>query len=689
MRTSVLVLLLICFGSTLDAQTNLDSLYSVWQDKNQAEPDRLHAFHEYIRNKYLNSDPDSAFYLAGLQYEFAHSADLQMQKGEALLLQARALNLKGEYTQASEYFDRSMELFTEIGAKDQLAKSFIDKASLYIDLGKYDSAYAYFDMSIATYQELNDSSGVATVLLRKAYTAEISARYTEAMEYAFEALRISEKLKDSVGIADAYVKLSAILYQQKNYEGSIEYGMKALEFLKQTNDRESVADAYLEIGYSYLILGDLDTALTYMNRTLDIRTAIGSSPLSIGSAINGRGNVYKHMGDYDNALADYMRCLEISKAQGSELGIMAPTANIGHVYILMEEYEKSLPYLFTAVEMMEASDNRLNIVENYMHISKAYEELGQFEKSLKWYRKYNTTKDSIFTTQKDHTLSELRTQYETEKKEEQIASLEKKAELEMQAHQRDRLIKILLVVLAVLLVAFAFGLWNRLAFMRNSRGIIQKERDRSETLLLNILPKEVAEELKEKGEAEAQLIDHATVLFSDFKGFTAISEKLSPKELVRDLNDCFSAFDAIMDKYGIEKIKTIGDSYMAAGGLPLPDALHAENVVRAAFEMRDFIRAGKAKKIEAKQPYFEIRIGIHTGPVVAGIVGVKKFQYDIWGDTVNTASRMESSGEVGKVNISQSTYEILKNDSRFEFESRGKIKVKGKGEIDMYFVSKV
>jgi class 3 adenylate cyclase/ligand-binding sensor domain-containing protein len=217
---------------------------------------------------------------------------------------------------------------------------------------------------------------------------------------------------------------------------------------------------------------------------------------------------------------------------------------------------------------------------------------------------------------------------------------------------------------------------------------IRLERDRSENLLLNILPAQVAQELKVKGEAEAKLIDEVTVLFTDFKGFTKMSEKLSPRELVKDLNECFSAFDLICEKHGIEKIKTIGDAYMAAGGLPSPDTKHAINVLKAAFEMRDFIEVGKKKKIAAGLPYFEIRIGIHTGPVVAGIVGVKKFQYDIWGDTVNTASRMESSGEVGKVNISQAAYEFLKGDSQFAFERRGTIEVKGKGEMEMWFVER-
>jgi len=217
---------------------------------------------------------------------------------------------------------------------------------------------------------------------------------------------------------------------------------------------------------------------------------------------------------------------------------------------------------------------------------------------------------------------------------------------------------------------------------------IRMERDRSDKLLLNILPSEVAKELKIKGESEAKLIDEVTVLFTDFKGFTALSEKLSPRDLVRDLNECFSAFDRICEKYGIEKIKTIGDAYMAAGGLPTPDANHADHVIKAAFEMRDFIERGKQKKMKAGLPFFEIRIGIHSGPVVAGIVGVKKFQYDIWGDAVNTASRMESSGAVGRVNVSSDTYRLLKDIPEYNFEHRGKIKAKGKGEMEMWFVER-
>jgi class 3 adenylate cyclase len=240
----------------------------------------------------------------------------------------------------------------------------------------------------------------------------------------------------------------------------------------------------------------------------------------------------------------------------------------------------------------------------------------------------------------------------------------------------------------LILLLLAIGLHTRNRFVSRAKAEVEKEKKRSDELLLNILPEAVAEELKEKGEAEAQLFDEVTVIFTDFKGFTALSEQLSPKDLVRDLNECFSSFDSIIGKHGIEKIKTIGDSYMCVGGLPVPDENAVMKSILAGLEMQAFMTNRKVERDTVGLPAFEMRVGIHTGPVVAGIVGVKKFQYDIWGDTVNTASRMESSGEIGQVNISEATYELVKENSDLNFTFRGKVTAKGKGEMEMYFVSK-
>lgn len=212
---------------------------------------------------------------------------------------------------------------------------------------------------------------------------------------------------------------------------------------------------------------------------------------------------------------------------------------------------------------------------------------------------------------------------------------------------------------------------------------LEVEKDKSDGLLLNILPVEVANELKEFGASKPRHYDETSVIFTDFVGFTMISEQLSPEELVHTLDEVFHAFDLIMEKHGLNRIKTIGDAYMAASGLPIADPEHATKAVRAALEMRDFVASYNQKLVEGL-PKWEIRIGVHSGPVVAGVVGIKKFAYDIWGDTVNTASRMESSGQKGKVNVSGDTRNSLNGE--FTFEHRGKVKAKNKGEIDMYFV---
>ncbi len=212
---------------------------------------------------------------------------------------------------------------------------------------------------------------------------------------------------------------------------------------------------------------------------------------------------------------------------------------------------------------------------------------------------------------------------------------------------------------------------------------LKKEKKKSDDLLLNILPEEIAEELKERGSSEAKFFDHVTVLFTDFVDFTKAGEQMTPRELVSELDTCFKAFDEIISIYNIEKIKTIGDAYLAVCGVPANDPEHAIKVVRAALGIRDFM-ASRKKQLGHKT--FDVRIGIHSGSVVAGIVGVKKFAYDIWGDTVNTAARMEQSSEKGKINISQVTYELIKD--QFECSYRGEIEAKNKGALSMYFVEK-
>jgi GAF domain-containing protein len=239
-------------------------------------------------------------------------------------------------------------------------------------------------------------------------------------------------------------------------------------------------------------------------------------------------------------------------------------------------------------------------------------------------------------------------------------------------------------------IRFVESLCEQLALAVNNSFLLEaakSERQKSEKLLLNILPKDVASELKEKGFAEPVLFENVSVMFTDFKGFTTIAETLTPQELIKDLDACFVQFDKISERFNLEKLKTIGDSYMCAGGIPKRNKTHAIDCCLAALEIQSFMNLMKKLKEEQGYPYWELRLGIHTGPLIAGVIGERKFAYDVWGDTVNTASRMESSGTPGRINISYSTYEVVKDF--FVCEYRGEVSAKNKGVVKMYYLDRI
>jgi class 3 adenylate cyclase len=273
-------------------------------------------------------------------------------------------------------------------------------------------------------------------------------------------------------------------------------------------------------------------------------------------------------------------------------------------------------------------------------------------------------------------------------KENKIKLREQESEIEIQ-HQI--VVRNLFIAAFIILCIIAFFIYRSYKEKQKTaeeleakNRIIAAEKERSEELLLNILPAETAEELKKYGKASPRYYSEVTVLFTDFKNFTSFAESYTPDKLVAEIDLCFRKFDEIIDRHGLEKIKTIGDAYMCASGVPAVNSNNAEAVVAAAIEIRDFMLQMRKDRKKNKEEYWEIRIGIHTGPIIAGIVGIRKFAYDIWGDTVNIASRMESSGEEGKINISGTTYALVKD--KFACVYRGKVEAKNKGEIEMYFV---
>jgi class 3 adenylate cyclase len=250
--------------------------------------------------------------------------------------------------------------------------------------------------------------------------------------------------------------------------------------------------------------------------------------------------------------------------------------------------------------------------------------------------------------------------------------------------QKQKFVKNAFLIGFILILMVAFQTLRSYFRKVKTNKILDHQKDEIERLVLNILPAEVAMELRLEGSATPRSYESVSVLFTDFKGFTKIASGLAPQDLVAELNDFFMAFDEIAGKYNLEKIKTIGDAYMCAGGIPTGNDTHPFDTVSAGLEMQEYMeQSNKIREAEGKPPW-GLRIGIHTGPVVAGVVGKKKFAYDIWGNAVNIASRMESSGEAGKVNISAATHALV--CKQFSCEFRGKIYAKNVGDIEMYFV---
>lgn len=418
-----------------------------------------------------------------------------------------------------------------------------------------------------------------------------------------------------------------------------------------------------------------------------LREAIAdTNDVYIQQTLINMGNVKGMKGDLDSAYFYFNEAAIHAKDNPDISNFIGQLVSLANLDKEMGRYKNASVLLDSAYMLAEERkfSEYMAMVQNAR--ADLYARRGMFENAYDYLRDYIGREEQYLNEERVKAVTEMMEKYESEKKARQIQKLEldnldSALKNEKITHARNRYL-----FFGIALLLIAIGIWTRLRYIHKSRAIIQKEKDISEGLLLNILPAEVAEELKLSGKSDAQHFEEATILFSDFKGFTSISEQLSPTALVQEINFCFKAFDQIMTDYNLEKIKTIGDAYMAAGSIPKENRAKAADVVMAGLEMQKVITKRKTEREAEKLPAFEMRVGINTGPVVAGIVGVKKFQYDIWGDAVNIASRMESSGEVGKVNISQATYDLIKKDPRFTFDLRGMIQAKGKGEIAMYFV---
>ncbi|MBT8235860.1 MAG: tetratricopeptide repeat protein [Bacteroidia bacterium] len=496
-----------------------------------------------------------------------------------------------------------------------------------------------------------------------------------AINAYFKSLEVARSMQNEereghtlMSIADTYSSI-------EDRENAVSYYKNSLELLRKTMGKINFGIVLFNLGDELIKLNRYQEASTYLD---EAATIFEEADFEQGLLyIQGnRGVISGKTGDPDLGIRELLQTIEKLNEYEDSYAASSYMIYLSEIYAEGDKIDEAIITGENALQMATDRDLNIQIRDANKALYPIYSQAGYNDKSLMALQNYYLFRDSIYNIESVEEIATLR--YNAD-------MTQKQAEVDLLSEQRSnqRIILWATGIVVLLLSALAFAMYRRNKYVQKTKKIIEGEQARSEELLLNILPKQTAEELKEKGKVTAKKFESVSVLFTDFVGFTKYAEMLDPEKLVESMDFYYAHFDKIIESYGLEKIKTVGDSYMCAGGLPFEDEAHAVKIVDAAREIAAFV--AQARKDAGKNDVrFDIRIGINSGPVVAGVVGTRKFAYDIWGDTVNVASRMENHSEAGKINISENTYALVKD--HFECKARGALAIKNHGKMKMYFV---
>lgn len=586
-----------------------------------------------------------------------------------------------------EYGKEAFELATVASNQPVIAMVLNQLGVAFINAGDYDNALNSLLKSLAVREQIGDNKAVAETFINLGITYWRLSDYEKALDYCFKALRLYEAVNYSEGIAKAWHNLGIIYDIMKDHDKGLEFLLKALRLREVLGNKEAIADSLNNIGIVYYYSGEYQKALEYYSKSLEIQKQINNQK-GIAKSLNNIGFVYNDMKKYDEALKYFTESLKIWQEIQNSFEVANVSNNIGKVYIALQQYAKADFYLRQGQVWAQKKGLKSKdfLSENYELFSNLYAAQGDYKKALEFYKDSADLISEIFK-EKIQKIASIQTRYETEKKQQEIELLKKENDIKQLQLARQQLRQNSLLSGFGLVIVLAFVLYRlyRLTKKANfvlaeAHAAIKIEKEKADKLLLNILPYRIANDLKEKHYTEPESFENVTVYFSDVVGFTKLASHLEPKALIDELNEIFTAFDNIIEQNHGERIKTIGDAYLCVCGMPEPNPHHAQNMVRSAIQIVHYL----TERNQHTSLKWQIRIGIHTGSVVGGVVGIKKYIYDVFGDTINTASRMESHSQPMKINISESTYQLIKDE--FSVVDRGMFSVKGKGEMKMYFV---
>jgi adenylate cyclase len=596
----------------------------------------------------IGNDPALAFDISQRAQNEASQINYPQGEAKALMHLGMCIAKQHRYADAGNFYQDALHIREKLNDQEGIAEVLSKMGNAFLFDGKYGEALAHYGRAIEIRIRLKDELRAADLFTNSGIIYGFQGNYSLALKSHMQALKTYEQFDKQALIATASGNIGTIYKEQQNYEEALKMFRRALEIREESKDLKAISEMLNNIGNVHLDLRNFEEALKFHQRALKLKEEIGDKEKIAFSYCN-IGDVYRAMKQHERSLDFNMRSLVLFTELNEKRGMVQAYINLGESYFGLKNYAEAHTHFEKGIKLAEEMGLKSQLRKAYEFISEVFAHEENYKEAYFFYLKYTQLDKEILNAETNRQMAQMTMRYEIEQKE-RDAEAERVKNIELQK-------------------AFSS---------------LEAEKRRSEELLNNILPEEVSQELKQSGKTKARSYDMATVLFADIQGFTRASERLSAEEIVSGIDEYFEEFDKIVVRLGIEKIKTIGDAYLCVAGVPVVSTDHAERMVLGAIQFVEATTRLKEKRQAENKHAFDFRIGIHSGRLVAGVVGIKKFAYDIWGDTVNTASRMQQNSEPHKINISQATYELL--DGRFKCLYRGEIEVKGKGKQKMYFV---
>lgn len=713
-----ILLFLLCIGPAGMGQTPLIDSLRMELMRAQTDTSRALLLAE-IAWELKVSEPDSARLLLDQAIQF--SRERRFPKGEATALNYYGVleTIHGRSSEAIRRYEQALPLRQQIGDIKGVASIHNNLGNIYVRQGDNIRALTHYQHSLEITESLGDTARIARANYSIAQAYIAMANYPEALNHLYEYLDYAEQMQDDDAIATGLNMIGGVKAEIELTEEALAYFERVRTIRERLGEPLGLAIAYGNLGLSETNLGEriydqgnMDSALVHYARAgewfdramaiyeeQELRSGIAAISLNSGVLFKNRGSALRKLGrttearsEWDAALRLLATAREIRTELGETAGLVEVLNALGDVYRRLERYDLALSYTREYMTLAEQTGQPKFIRTGYKDLSRVYAQMGRWKDAYEARKKYDELRWEEFNENRIQDYERREVMYGDMKKQRRLEKQEQELALQEARLREARVRQWALIGGAAALLILALLLYNRYRIksranrdLAEKNAIIDAERQKSDRLLLNILPAQTAEELKQTGRAQTRYYESVSVLFTDFVGFTEVAARMSAEELVEELDTCFRTFDGIIGPYGLEKIKTIGDAYLCVGGLPLAREGHAAAVVAAARDMQAWIEQRAETRTAAGLPAFRMRVGIHSGPVIAGVVGDRKFAYDIWGDTVNTAARMESNSEPGRINISAATQSLLNGE--FVITPRGAIKAKGKGELDMFWIN--